>query len=161
MKAQRPFGIGRGARLLKKYDHERLLRASWEVLGSPRRSQEVPRVPGRHWGLHTRHLGTDGLRPKPHVSADASVPMPAFSTLAELARYRARPPIARAMEDAAIQIAVNGRISVPKKKPSACTNSCRTLLAIEAKRQYRIHSTAVTSLEMRKEESPCDFGLGR
>ena len=113
MKAQRPFGIGRGARLLKKYDHERLLRASWEVLGNPRRSQEVPRVPGRSWGLHTRHLGTDGLRPKPHVSpdADASVPMPAFSTLAELARYRARLPIAREMEDAAIQIAVNDRIA--------------------------------------------------
>ena len=86
---------------------------------------------------------------------------PLFSTLAELARYRARLPIARAMEDSAIQIAVNDRISVPKKKPSAWTNSCRTLLAIEAKRQYRIHRTALTSLEMRKEESPSDFGLAR
>ena len=58
-------------------------------------------------------VGQDMLMRQTHVSpdADASVPMPVFSTLAELARYRAQLPIARAMEDAAIQIAVNDRIA--------------------------------------------------
>ena len=48
-----------------------------------------------------------------HVSpdADAPLPMPAFSTLAEPVRYRAQLDIARAMEDAAILMAVNDRIA--------------------------------------------------
>ena len=58
-------------------------------------------------------VGQKMLMLQKHVSpdADAPLPMPAFSTLAEPVRYRAQLDIARAMEDAAILMAVNDRIA--------------------------------------------------
>jgi hypothetical protein len=125
--------------------------------------QSYPLTDGLGDAVMPVHVGQNMLMLQKHVSpdADAPLPMPAFSTLAEPVRYRAQLDIARAMEDAAILMAVNDRIAVPKLKPSAWTSSCRTLLAMEARRQHRIHRTALTSLEIRKDESPSDFVLAR
>jgi len=77
------------------------------------RMQSYPLTDGLGDAVMPVPVGQDMLMLQKHVSpdADAPLPMPAFSTLAELVRYRAQLDIARAMEDAAILMAVNDRIA--------------------------------------------------
>ena len=75
--------------------------------------QSYPLTDGLGDAVMPVRVGQNMLMLQKHVSpdADAPLPKPAFSTLAEPVRYRAQLDIARAMEDAAILMAVNDRIA--------------------------------------------------